>query len=310
MKKGDGGMVNRMFTGFLILLLIVQCGLFWPCDAFANGVQLPSVGPVSAGRGGTNVSHTDNGVLILDNPAGLVNMDEGVHLDMATEFIYPEVKYEDTFDSDYSKHTVFILPTLSFVYKKNSESKFAFGAGAFAPAGFSTEYHLDHFSKRRLTDDLLSFGSEVYNSGASLLKVLFAASYKVNDKLSLGISAGPSFQTVEFEMPYTLQTGQFAGVTGIADVHGSDSYGLSYVAGIQYKLTERTILGLSFVSESKATINGDGDLTLPIVGRDGDILAKFKSEYDLKTNTEWPRLIGFGVTHRTRTFHRFSFEMV
>ncbi len=303
-------MVKRIFTGFLILLLIVQLSLFCSYGAFANGVHLPSVGPVSTGRGGTNISHTDNGVLILDNPAGLVNMEEGIHIDVDSEFIFPEIKYEDAFDSDYSKHKIFIIPTLSLVYKRSSESKFAFGAGAFAPAGFGTEYHLTHFSERRLTDNLLSFGKEVYNSGASLLKVLFSASYKVNDKLSLGFSAGPSFQNVEFKMPYTLETGKFAGVTGIADAEGSDSYKLSYTAGIQYQLSERTRFGLSFVSESKATIRGEGDLTLPVVGPNGNILAKFDSEYDLKTNTEWPRLIGFGVTHRTEKFHRFSLELV
>lgn len=128
---------------------------------------MPSIGTVSSGRGGTNVSHSDNGVLILDNPAGLVNMDEGMQFDMDTEFIYPEVKYKDPFDSDYSKHTVFIIPTLSFIYKNSSENPLAFGVGAFAPAGLSTEYHLDHFSQRRFTNNMLSFGKEVYNSGAS-----------------------------------------------------------------------------------------------------------------------------------------------
>ena len=58
---------------FVIYFLII----FWQCILFNNksygsGVMLDSMGPVSSGRGGTNIAHSDNGVLIHDNPAALV----------------------------------------------------------------------------------------------------------------------------------------------------------------------------------------------------------------------------------------------
>ncbi|MGR3220236.1 MAG: OmpP1/FadL family transporter [Candidatus Anammoxibacter sp.] len=291
-------LVIIIFSGIILYTTIAWFGNV----AFADGVVLPSIGAVSSGRGGVNIAFNDNGVLIHDNPAALVNMKAGKLLDFGFEFFYPEFKYSDGSGSDYSKHQIFSIPTFSFVYKKSEESRFAFGVGAFGPAGFGTEYRLDH-----LVDSPLSFGRQKYSSQASLLKILFSTSYKVTKRLSVGISIGPSMQTLAFEMPYTFQTGIFTGISVLSDVNYHTGFGVSYTMGAQYEISENTVLGLTFVSESKTTFKGKADISLPhILG----INLNLEAEYDVKSNFEWPRSIGIGVSHKLGKADKFAFDLL
>ena len=137
-------------------------------------------------------------------------MPQGKLLDVNLELFYPTVDYDDEFDSDDTRRQLFILPSFSLTYKKSEESRFAFGVGAFTSAGFATEYRLIHAMKRDTPFGKIpvSFGEQKYRSEASLVKLLAASSFKVNDKLSLGFSVGSSVQKLDIEMPYTVQTGQ------------------------------------------------------------------------------------------------------
>jgi len=278
----------------------------------ANGVVLDSMGVVSSGRGGTNISHADNGVLIHDNPSALVNMPAGKLLDMSSEFIYPEIRYEDPYDFDYSKHEVFIIPAFSFVYKKTEESRFAFGGGVFVPACFSTEYRLKHSMTRSTPegDVPVSFGNQLYRSEASLIKMLAATSFKVTEKLSLGVSLGSAYQAAELELPYTFQEGPLAGVSVLGDLDAQDYFGFTYTLGSQYKITENTVVGFSFVSESQATLRGEADVTIPDEAPESALFSNKQAEYDMESNFEWPRSIGMGVSHKINASNTFSFDLV
>ena len=278
----------------------------------ANGVVLDSIGVTSSGRGGTNIAHSDNGVLIHDNPAALICMPPGKLLDVSGEFIYPDIHYEDDYGADNSKHEVFVLPSFSFVYKRSEDSRFAFGAGIFAPAGFGTEYRLDHFMTRNTVagDSPVSFGNQIYRSEASLIKLLASTSFKVNEKLSLGFSAGPSVQKMALEMPYTFQTGSLAGVSALAEMDTRSSFGFAYTAGVQYKITENTVVGLAYVSESRSTLKGDASLYLPDTAPESPLFSNKQAKYDMESEFEWPRSIGIGISHKLATSHRFSSDVL
>lgn len=303
-------MTNQEKKAPIFLILSVLLFTYPVKDVHAGAVVLDSLGIVSSGRGGANITHADNGALIHDNPAALVNMPAEKRLDATIEFIYPEVKYEDQEGFDYSKHEIITIPTFSFIYKGREDSKFAFGVGAFAPAGFGTEYHQEHLVHGFLPFRDISFGNQLYRSEAALTKILFATSYRVNKRLSVGLSLGPSFQSLAYEVPYTFQTGKFAGLSALVDIKGNDNFGLSYTAGIQYKISKKTILGLSFISESKATLRGDGDITVPDSSPLSNFVRNQEGEYDFKGNLEWPRSIGFGISHKFKESHRFSTEIV
>ena len=292
---------------FLAFLFSVQNR---PC--VANGVVLDSIGVTSSGRGGTNIAHSDNGVLIHDNPAALVGMQSGKLLDLNGEFIYPEIRYEDAYDADNSKHEVFMIPSFSFVYKQAEDSRFAFGVGVFSPAGFGTEYRLKHFMTRNTPAGTLpvTFGNQIYRSEASLIKLLASTSYKVNENLSLGFSAGPSIQNIELEMPYTFQRGALAGVSVVGDMDTRNSVGFTYTMGAQYKITENTVVGMAYISESRSTLKGDVDIYLPDTAPEYALFSNKQASYDLESNFEWPRSLGVGISHKLGASHRFSSDVL
>lgn len=304
---------NRFFVPFLISVPFLSILFFVVTSScVANGVVLDSIGVVSSGRGGTNIAHTDNGVLIHDNPAALVTMQSGKLLDLSGEFIYPEIRYEDAYDADNSKHEVFTIPSFSFVYKQAEDSRFAFGVGVFSPAGFGTEYRLEHNMTRNTpAGDLpVSFGNHIYRSEASLIKLLAATSFKVNERLSFGFSAGPSIQNIELEMPYTFQTGALSGVSVVGDMDTRNSVGFAYTMGAQYKISENTVVGIAYVSESRSTLKGDVDLYLPDTAPESALFSNKQANYDLESNFEWPRSLGVGITHKMGTSHRFSSDVL
>ncbi len=278
-------------------LFIISLFLY-PKVAFCNGIVIDSLDPVPAGRGGANLTNADNGALIHDNPAALVNMPPGKSIEASLLTFYPETKYENQQGSDYSKHQFSHIPTFTFIYKKSELSKFAFGVGLFSHVGFGADYHLNHSADRKITAESISFGKQKYFSRVSLLNILTAFSYKATKKLSIGFAVGPSFQQLSLEMPLTMQTGAFQGVNFIGDVDSVGDISFSYTLGAQYKISENTTLGLSFVSESKTTLNGDADLTLPVELGGARLLTDRDAEYDFKTNYEYPRSIGVVVSHK------------
>ncbi len=299
--------VSLLFSLFLFATIIFHIN-----SLHASGVVLDSMGPTSSGRGGTNISHSDNGSLIHDNPAALVNMPQGKLLDVNLELFYPTVDYDDEFDSDGTRRQLFILPSFSLTYKKSEESRFAFGVGAFTSAGFATEYRLKHAMKRDTPFGKIpvSFGEQKYRSEASLVKLLAASSFKVNDKLSLGFSVGSSVQKMDLEMPYTIQTGQFAGLTAMADVSTDYDFGFTYTLGAQYKITDNTVIGISYVSESRATLVGDADLSLPDAAPESVLFTNKHAEYDFRSDVEWPRTIGVGISHKMGLSNQFALDVV
>ena len=303
---------NNLKVGILICLCFVVSISIHVHKLYAHGVVLDSIGATSSGRGGTNISHSDNGTLIHDNPAALVNMPQGKLLDMNLEFLYVDIDYDDAFDSDQTKGQVFILPSFSLVYKKSEESRFAFGAGAFASAGFGTEYRLKHSMTRDTPFGSIpvSFGKQKYRSEASLVKLLAAASYKVNDRLSLGFSVGSSVQRLDLEVPYTLQTGPFTGLSVMSDISTHYGFGLTYTLGAQFKITDNTVIGVSYVSESRAALKGDADLFLPDEAPESPLFANRQAEYDFKSDVEWPRTIGIGISHKVGGSNKFAFDVV
>ncbi len=299
--------VSLLFSLYFFAAILLHINVL-----YAHGVILDSVGPTSSGRGATNISHFDNGSLIHDNPAALVNMPQGKLLDINLEFLYPTVDYDDEFGSDDTRRQVSILPSFSLTYKRSEESRFAFGVGAFPSAGFATEYRLIHAMNRDTPFGKIpvSFGKQKYRSEASLMKLLAASSFKVNDKLSLGFSVGSSVQKIDLEMPYTIQTGQFAGLTAMADVSTDYGFGFTYTLGAQYKITDNIVMGISYVSESRATLVGDADLFLPDAAPESVLFKNKQAAYDFRSDVEWPRTIGAGISYKMGMSNKFALDVV
>lgn len=275
----------------LLLLAGMLSGL-WPSVVLAEGVILNGVSPRSIGRGGTNLAHNDNGGLIFDNPAGILNLPGNGLFDVGFDVLITEMEYSDPENTFRRDAGAVPLPQISVV-RKTSDGRWAFGLGIFTPAGFNAEYELERPIPLR--------GEHRYESFGALVKVLPAAAWRVTDRLTVGGTLGLGVSHAQLEGPYFLQSpGPLQGLPTLIDVRGT-GVALVYSLGMQYELTEQTTFGMAYQSESRFNLNGRADVEVPVVGA---------ARYDTDIRITWPRSFGIGLRHDTQRRHVFSTDLI
>ena len=262
-------------------------------QSFANGVVRDSMGPVSGGRGGTNIAHIDNGILIHDNPSALTELN-GKRVEADFDFVALSMNYRDPQNDEDGEDTLCFIPSMSYA-QELAQGRFGVGFGVYSPAGFSTDYDLVH----------PIYGEQKYASDACLTKILFGFGWKITDGVSLGIAAGPAYSKVELEEPYTFQTGPLAGVPALIDMEG-DAWALAWNIGAQWRISPNTTLGLAYHYQDKFEMSGDCDVDATGVLPVPDPTAHYdKVEFDFT----WPQSLGVGMTHRLKGGHRISADV-
>jgi long-chain fatty acid transport protein len=262
-------------------------------SVLAQGVVRDSVGATSSGRGGTNIAHADNLSLILDNPAALVNISESKRLDLGLDILATDLDYTDPLNNANGEVVPWPLPTFGYA-KKSKNGRLAYGLGVHAPAGFGAHYRLRHFL----------YGKREYSSLGSLIKVLPAVAYKVDDRLSIGATFGLAISHAQLEMPFNLQTGFLAGLPAMLDLNAT-GVAPTWSLGLQYRVSEKTTLGMSFLSETRFRLKGDAKADVSGFG-----FPLLKSHCNAEVDLVWPRSLGVGITHRLNDRHRVSTDVV
>ena len=266
----------------------------------ANGVLLDAKGPITLGRGGTNIAHRDNVMSILDNPAALASL-KGKRIEASVDVLMFPMNYRNTLNDKRAEDEYFLLPTLAYTQSKE-QSRLGMGIGVYNPAGFSAEYRLNN----------LFYGNQKYYSYASLTKILMGAGWNVNDRLSVGAGIGASYSKTELELPYAFQTGPLGtlGLSAKINLDADDS-GFSWNLGAQWEISSATTLGFTFIAQDKLKMHGDVDVDIsggpffdPNVNPDPT--AHYKVDFDFK----WPQILGVGVKHKIESGPVFSLDVL
>ena len=269
-------------------------------QSFANGVVRDSMGPVSGGRGGTNIAHIDNGILIHDNPSALTELN-GKRVEADFDFVALSMNYRDPQNDEDGEDIFCFIPSLSYA-QELAQGRFGVGFGVYSPAGFSTDYDLVH----------PIYGEQEYTSDACLTKILFGFGWKITDRVSLGIAAGPAYSEVELEEPYTFQTGPLQGATALIDVEGDD-WAWAWNLGAQWRISSNTTLGIAYHYQDKFEMSGDCDLDVtgnPMFAPPSPVaVTDPTAHYDVEFDFTWPQSLGVGITHRFGGNHRISADV-
>lgn len=284
-------MFKSLFTASLHLTLLAAVSLF-PSATFANGIVRDSMGGISSGRGGANVAHEDNLTTIHDNPAGLAWIKEGFRVDLSTDLLLRDVKYRDPLDSARSRDGAFVLPTLS-IAGRIPDTPVTLGLGMYFPGGYGVSYKMDH----------AVYGNQRYKSNGLLLKVLPTVAVQLGEHLSVGGGIGMGYSSAFFKMPYTFQTGTLAGTPTLAK-SDTDAFAVTGNFGIQYRPTERLVLGVAYVSETYT--NQEGDFDVDVTGLPLP-LTDTTASYDIDYTFRWPASVTGGGSYRFDS-GRLSFE--
>lgn len=293
-NTGTGGHMKKLLTTLTAAFYLGTVTFSLCCigvrQSCANGIYVDGTGPVSNGRGGTNIAHSDNGTVIHDNPSALAAL-KGKRLEACFDFLVLPMSYRDPQNDEDGKNRLLLLPSFSYS-QKMPQRPFGIGFGVYTSAGFSTEYRLVH----------PAYGKQKYASDASMTKMLLGVGWQMTNQWSLGLGAGPAYSRVAFEEPYTFQTGIFREQSVLVDMKGDD-WALAWNLGVQWHIVDSTTLGLAYVNQDRFHLRGDADIQgLPL----SDPTAHYQAAYDFK----WPQTLGLGITHRFNTIHKISTDVM
>ncbi len=261
---------------------------------FADGVIRDGLGARSGGRGGTNIAFADNGVVLYDNPAGMVNVGGCGLADLGFDLLLTDLHYSDPdqgngVDAD---DDPLPLAQASFI-RKSCNRRWAYGLGLFCPAGFAAEYDMvgppDFDGIRR------------YKSFGAMAKILPGLACRVTDRLSVGGTLGAGVSHMELEGPYFLQApGPFQALPTIIDLQATGA-ALCWSLGAQYQLTRATTIGVAYQSETRFHLDGSARAEVSGLGF---------SAFDLGMDVTWPRSLGVGIKHRLCPCQSVSVDVI
>ena len=262
-------------------------------SALADGVMRDGLGAISSGRGGTNIAFSDNASVLLDNPAGMANIQGCGLTGFGVDLLMTELNYQDPENNVDAKFHPMPLPEFA-IMRRSCDGRWGYGLGVFAPAGFSAEYDMHH--------PLL--GEHLYKSIGGLVKVLPGVSYRGTDRLAIGGTFGVAVSHAEIEGPFFVQNGAFRGAPCVLDLQATGATPI-YSLGLQYQLTERMTLGLAYQSASRFELHGTAATDIyglaPV-----PVSSRFKAAVDL----EWPRSLGLGVKHKLSECSRLGVDVI
>ena len=260
----------------------IFCLLLGCCSLLrADGLIRDGMGAISAGRGGTNLGFADNGTVLHDNVAGLVNMQSCSLIECGGDLLFTNIDYAEAGGvSDYRQDAV---PMGHLSVAKRLNEDVAVGLGIFTPGGFAT--------KSVMPGPFPFAGERTYKSFGALARILPGVSLRMTERWSLGFTAGVAANHMEVEGPYTLQSGAVAGTPTLLDIQGTGA-AFSWSIGMQYRLSDRTTLGVNYQSENRFELDGSAKTELPIPG-----IGFVQSAFDATTRVVWPQAIAAGLRH-------------
>ena len=244
-------------------------------------------------RGGTNIAFSDNAVVLLDNPAGIVGIDGSGRFDIGIDGLITDLYYADPFTADSAAIRPMGLPQFGMV-RKCGDGDWAWGLTVAAPAGFGHHFNLD--------DPF--FGRQSYTSFGALAKILPGVAVQVTDRLAVGATMGVGISSVKLDGPYFLQTGMLQGAPALVDVRANGAC-FVWSCGAQYELSERTKIGVAYQSESRVKASGKAEVDVPV-----PLPFALPSEFDADLNITWPRSFGVGIAHTMGDRHRISSDLI
>ncbi len=210
------------------LMSIIATVLMTGSAYATNGMRMIGFGPVQDSMGGVSVGLTLDAASILTNPAGMGDLPG--RIDFGASYFKPSVDYKATggangatIDSDRGASPV---PAFGLIIPLSE--KFRFGVGAYGVAGMGVDYPAN------------LYGSVTYTS-YSQMRFAPAISYKINDMVTVGVTANIMYATMEFNV---------ASAADQLPHMGASSFGYGATIGVLVKPVDFLQIGLAYETKS------------------------------------------------------------
>lgn len=154
----------------------------------------------------------------------------------------------------------------------------------------------------------VSYGAVEHESRFVAVRLALAASWQVNDRLSLGISAGAIYSEIDFNAPFIFQTNPALANAKVDLDMETDGWAPSVEFGALYEPASRWTFGgrlkLPVALDNKGSASADYSAQLPALGL---APASPLADYYARTRTQLPLTIGAGTAWQATD--RWSFGM-
>ncbi len=287
---------------FLFTAGIIACILFSYGQAFAEIDNLTNMSAEWVRMTNRNAA-TDAADIVVFNPAGLVDLSDGVHLNLSNQMLFrkPQHSFTDPLGTgrlSYEQDSPdWLVPNLYASYKKDKWSVFG---GAYIPGnGGTIDYPDGSYTTRALGAELLSndpfagvyFGltNEKLKTRSIYLATSIGGAYKISDQISLAAGIRNLSVTNTIEGALTLTGEGLPNVPFKVDVEQEDN-GWGGVLGIQVRPNEKLNLALHYESPIKL------DLKTNI--KSGDNISEDAGLFvdGEKNRRDFPGMVGLGTS--------------
>ena len=279
-------------TGLMVLflLLVVLASNGYCVGSGAYRLELPDA--AASAMGSAFVAQADNPSAVYYNPAGLTQLKGNSYISLGVGVVQPFISHESSDGQEETKarNLVFGIPH-GYVVTDFGLEKFVFGIGETSFWGLGTEWATDSFSKYAATKSTLSTQD-----------VMFAGAYKINNNLSIGLSA----DLVRAQIDKRKKMKQTGGADADFRLTGVDNNSWGYRVSTLYTLNERHSFGLMYRSPVNVEYKGHAYLDNM---NNATYLALFGSstfETDLVSNTRLPQSAVFGYCFKPNDKWKFE----
>jgi long-chain fatty acid transport protein len=254
-----------------VLAAIILSAAFSGVAFATNGMQLIGIGVVQRSMGGAGSALPLDSFVITVNPASIGDLP--AMFDLSVTYFDPSSDYESTDYATMSRVDVdesssfksSFIPALGVIYPLTD--RFTLGLAAFGSAGMGVDY------------DTGVYRNSIYTS-FEMMKVVPALSYKINDKLFVGVALNLDRAAMEYE-------------AGGGVAHDKDArFGFGFQLGAYLKPSPQWSLSLAYISEEDFD---DFEFDTPF-GKD-------------TMSMNLPQQVVFGVGYRPTDRLRLAFDM-
>ena len=262
-------MMTKKFSVVLML-----CVLFSGTAMATNGMNMIGYNVRASGMGGADVAVDGSFSGVAGNPATMGKLaDRGIAAGVS--LLMPKLNVSNEamgLDLD-GEDQIFPLPYLAYTQRLGSDSPWILGFEAYAQGGMGVEFN--NFPTSETTSDKIT-------SNVMFMRLTAAASYQLNERLTLGLSAIGGYAGMDFSM--------FPESPGGMDVTDLTDTGFAGRFGIQYKVCDKMTLGAVYTSEASLDLSG-GNAAINFGTAGGGII-----DYDAEMKDfAWPQEAEFGI---------------
>ncbi len=224
--------------------------LAWPGgDAFAGGLSFSEHGAKATGMANAFAGQADDPSAIFYNPAGITQL-PGTQLMVGASIVYLDTVFRSstTGESTQLQDQFPIVPHFYITHRfPKWDERLSIGIGVYTPFGIVVDWP-DNWQGR-------------FDSTNAKLRVTIinpTVAFQATKKLSVAAGIRYADVAAEFEQKFNIGNGE-------SKLRGHDltAHPIGWNAGLLYRLTETTAVGLQFRSELQANLKGQADINGP-----------------------------------------------